>query len=48
MKKNDIIISSAKRTAGASLGKSLKNIPAHDLGSLVIAESIKNSKLKHH
>ena len=46
MKKNDIIISSAKRTAVASLGKSLKNIPAHDLGSLVITETIKKSKLK--
>ena len=46
MKKNDIIISSAKRTAVASLGKSLKNIPAHDLGSLVITETLKKSKLK--
>ena len=36
MKKNDIFITSAVRTAVASLGKSLKKIPADDLGSFVI------------
>ena len=42
-----VIITSAIRTAVGSLGKSLKNIPAHMLGSSVINSSIKNSKLKN-
>ena len=47
MTNKDIVITSALRTAVGSFGKSLKNIPACELGSTVIAESIKNSKLKH-
>ena len=43
---NKIIITSAVRTAVASLGKSLKNIPAEELGSVVISESINKSKIK--
>jgi acetyl-CoA C-acetyltransferase len=43
---NSIVITSATRTAVGSLGKSLKNIPANELGSSVIIESIKRSKLK--
>ena len=41
-----IVITSATRTAVGSLGKSLKNISANELGSSVIIESIKRSKLK--
>jgi len=47
MNNRDIVITSALRTAVGSLGKSLKNIPANELGSTVITESIKNSKLKN-
>jgi acetyl-CoA C-acetyltransferase len=43
---NTVVITSATRTAVGSLGKSLKNIPANELGSSVIFESIKKSKLK--
>jgi acetyl-CoA C-acetyltransferase len=43
---NTVVITSATRTAVGSLGKSLKNIPANELGSSVIVESIKRSKLK--
>tara|TARA_B100000575_G_C23125350_1_gene651916 strand:+ start:1190 stop:2362 length:1173 start_codon:yes stop_codon:yes gene_type:complete len=42
----NIFITSAKRTAVGSLGKSLKNIKAEDLGSAVISSVIKESKLK--
>ncbi len=45
MIKNDVIITSAVRTAVGSLGKSLKNVPACDLGSSVINEAIKKSKI---
>ena len=41
-----IIISSAVRTAIGTLGKTLKNISAIDMGSAVISESIKKSKIK--
>ena len=41
-----IVITSAARTAVGSLGGSLKNIPATDLGSVVINECIKKSSLK--
>ena len=41
-----VVITSAIRTAIGSLGKSLKNTPSHELGSLVIKENIKESKLK--
>ena len=44
--KNSVVITSAIRTAVGSLGKSLKNIPGHELGSTVISESIKRSKIK--
>jgi acetyl-CoA C-acetyltransferase len=43
---NTVVITSATRTAVGSLGKSLKNVPASELGSSVIAESINRSKLK--
>jgi acetyl-CoA C-acetyltransferase len=43
---NSVVITSAIRTAVGSLGKSLKNVPAYELGSSVISESIKRSKLK--
>ena len=42
---DDIFITSAKRTAVGSLGKSLKNICAEELGSAVILDTIKNSKI---
>ena len=43
---NSIVITSAKRTAVGSFGKSLKNITGDSLGSAVISSSIANSKLK--
>ncbi len=45
MKKNEIFITSALRTAVGSLGKSLKNSSAESLGSAVISESIKKNKI---
>ncbi len=42
----NVFITSASRTAVGSLNKSLKNVPGHELGSTVISESIKTSKLK--
>ena len=45
MKKNEIVITSAVRTAIGSLGKSLKSIPAELLGSHVILNALKNSNL---
>ena len=44
---NSVVITSATRTAIGSLGKSLKNVPAHELGAAVISESIKRSRLKN-
>ena len=44
---NDVYITSAVRTAVGSFGKALKNIPAETLGSKVISEAIKNSKIKN-
>ena len=41
-----IIISSAVRTAIGSFGKTLKNISAVELGSAVISEAMKKSKIK--
>ena len=41
-----VVITSAIRSAIRSLGKSLKNTPSHELGSLVIKENIKESNLK--
>ena len=46
MKSNEIIITSALRTAVGSLGKSLKDISADELGSHVILNAYKDSKLK--
>ena len=43
-----IVITSAGRTAVGSLGKSLKNVPGEELGSVVISESIKKSKIKNY
>ncbi len=45
MTKNSVVITSAIRTAIGSLGKSLKNIPAFELGSKVISEVVERSKL---
>jgi acetyl-CoA C-acetyltransferase len=42
----DVIITAAKRTAVGSLGKSLKNISAEELGSAAISSVVKDSKLK--
>ena len=42
-----IVITSAKRTAVGSLSKSLKNIPAYELGASAIREVIKKSNLKN-
>ena len=41
-----VVITAATRTAVGSLGKSLKNVPGEELGSTVIKETIKRSKLK--
>ena len=41
----DVIITAAKRTAVGSLGKSLKNISAEELGSAAISNVVKDSKL---
>ena len=46
MNKNEIIISSATRTAIGSLGRSLKNTSAHELGSAVISDSLIKSNIK--
>ncbi len=46
MEKNKIVITSAVRTAIGSLGRTLKNVPAESLGTSVISENIKRSKLK--
>ncbi len=45
MNNNKIVITSAGRTAVGALGKSLKNISAHELGSAVILDSIKKSNI---
>ena len=44
MNKNEVVITSASRTAVGSLGKSLKNMPGEELCSLVISEAIRKSK----
>ncbi len=46
MKKDDILITSAKRTAVGSLNKTLKNIPAFELGAAVISSVLEKSNLK--
>ncbi len=45
-KKNSVVITSALRTAVGSLGGSLKNISAHELGAAVIDKSIDASNIK--
>ncbi len=47
MSKKEIFITSAVRTAVASLGKSLKDVPADKLGSCVISKSCEKSKIKN-
>ena len=42
----EVVITSATRTAVGSLGKSLKNIRAEELGSSVISSLIKKNKIK--
>jgi acetyl-CoA C-acetyltransferase len=44
--KVDIVITSASRTAVGTLGRSLKNIAAEDLGAAVISSVINKSKIK--
>ncbi len=45
MNKKEVVITSANRTAVGSLGKSLKNVTGDELGSAVISEAIKKSKI---
>ncbi len=42
---NSVVLTAASRTAVGSLGKSLKNIPGDELGSTVISDVIKKSKI---
>ncbi len=42
-----IVITSAKRTAVGSLSKTLKNVPAYELGANVVSQVIKDSNLKN-
>ena len=44
--KNSVVITSATRTGVGSLGKTLRNIPSDELGSIVIAEAIKKIKIE--
>ena len=46
MKQKKVVITSAVRTAIGSFRGSLKDIPAHELGSTVVKESIKKSNLQ--
>ena len=46
MEKNNVLITSAYRTAVGTLGKSLKNIEAHELGAKIISETLKKSQIK--
>ena len=46
MLKKEIFITSACRTAVGSLGKTLKNVSAEELGSAVISDAIKRSNIK--
>ena len=43
----EVYITSALRTAVGSLGKSLKNVRADDLGSKVISSVVRDSKLNN-
>jgi acetyl-CoA C-acetyltransferase len=42
---NTVVLTAASRTAVGSLGKSLKNIPGDELGSAVISDAIKKSRI---
>ena len=44
VKEKSIVITSALRTAIGTFNGSLKNMEAHDLGSIVIKENKKKSK----
>ena len=44
--KKNVVITSAVRTAIGAFCGSLKNMQGHDLGSIVIKEAIRKSKLK--
>ena len=46
LKKRSVVITSALRSAIGSFNGSLKNMQAHDIGSIVIKETIKKSNLK--
>ena len=46
VKEKSVVITSAVRTAIGTYNGTLKNMQAHNLGSIVIRESIKKSKLK--
>lgn len=46
MKDNDVVIVSGARTAVGTFGASLKDVPAVDLGALVIKEAIKRAGLR--
>ena len=46
MIKNEIVITSALRTAVGSLGGSLKNVPGEELGAAVISRTISDQKIK--
>ena len=46
MSDNSVVITSALRTAVGSLNKSLKNVPGFKLGSAVLLDNLKDSKLK--
>ena len=46
MTKNEIVITSALRTAVGSLGGSLKNVPGEELGAAVISQTISDQKIK--
>ena len=44
--KNSVVITSATRTGVGSLGKTLRNIPSDELGSIVIAEAVNKIKIE--
>jgi len=46
MKKDEVFITCAKRTAVGSLNKSLKSVPAFELGAAVISDVLEKSKIK--
>ncbi|UCE20270.1 MAG: acetyl-CoA C-acetyltransferase [Gemmatimonadota bacterium] len=46
MELNDVVVVSAVRTPTGRFGGTLKDIPAYDLGAVVIAEALKRASLK--